>query len=59
VGGHAHKIVSDRGLGFSDQVTLSGSNLPTDTYTANWAFEVDPWLYRAGAGIRFHWLGKQ
>jgi hypothetical protein len=31
--------------------------LPGDTYTFNWRFEVDPWLYRAVLGMRLHWFG--
>ena len=33
--------------------------LPEETFTANWSFEVDPWMYRVGLGLRFHWLGSQ
>lgn len=29
-----------------------------DTYTAQFQFGVDPVAYRAGVGIRFHWLGR-
>ncbi len=33
--------------------------LPEETFTANWSFEVDPWMYRVGLGLRFHWLGSR
>lgn len=29
-----------------------------DTYTADWSFAVNPWAYRGGIGIRFHWIGN-
>ena len=32
--------------------------IPADTYSVRWSFEVDPWMYRAGAGLRFSWLGN-
>lgn len=32
--------------------------IPADTYTANWSHSVDPWIFRAGVGIRFSWLGN-
>jgi hypothetical protein len=28
-------------------------------YSADWAFKVDPWLYRVGLGLRFRWIGEQ
>ena len=30
---------------------------PSD-YSAEWSFEVDPWLYRMGVGLRFRWTGE-
>jgi hypothetical protein len=27
-------------------------------YSADWSFEVDPWLYRVGLGLRFRWTGE-
>ena len=29
----------------------------SDTYDADWSFEVDSWEYRGMLGVRFHWLG--
>lgn len=74
LGGNAYKILGERRVSFSESVTypnpsppnppvpgpppLAPNRIPADTYSANWSFEVDPWLYRAGVGIRFHWLGR-
>jgi hypothetical protein len=68
LGGNAYKILGERSVRFSDSITYPNptastpyaapyGEIPADTYTAEWSFEVDPWLYRAGVGIRFHWLG--
>lgn len=27
-------------------------------YSADWSFEIDPWLYRIGLGFRFRWTGE-
>lgn len=66
VGGEVYRVLGNRAVRFSDsesfpEGTLSGSPpyaLPADTYTANWSYEVDPWLYRGRVGLRFSWLGK-
>ncbi|MGH0030247.1 MAG: hypothetical protein ACQGVC_10680 [Myxococcota bacterium] len=29
-----------------------------DTYTADWSWEADPWLWRTGVGVRIQWLGR-
>jgi hypothetical protein len=34
------------------------ADIGADTYTADFEFGVDDWAYRAGVGIRFHWLGR-
>jgi len=31
---------------------------PEGAYSADWSFEVDPWLYRVGLGLRFRWTGE-
>jgi hypothetical protein len=56
----AYKILGDRELSFASSVNYPTSlgRIPADTYRANWSFSVDPWLYRAGVGIRFSWLGN-
>jgi hypothetical protein len=65
LGGAMYRILGDRIVNLSDTVStdierLSPSvvSLPADTYTANWSFEADPWMYSAAVGIRFHWLGN-
>jgi hypothetical protein len=63
VDGHAYKILGDRKVEWSDSVffpaqTGGGGSLPPTTYTADWSFEVHPWMFRAGLGMRFHWLGR-
>jgi hypothetical protein len=56
----AYKILGDRDLSFTSSVTYDTNlgRIPADTYTANWSFSADPWIYRAGVGIRFSWLGR-
>jgi len=56
-GGAIYKVFGERHVDFSTTQTLTGDGLPEDTYTANFSHEVDPWMYRAGVGIRFSWLG--
>jgi hypothetical protein len=57
-GGAIYKIFGDRSVAFSQTLSLTGDGLPPDTYTANFTHEIDPWMYRAGVGIRFNWLGR-
>jgi hypothetical protein len=56
--GHAYRVLGDRTVDFSDSVTFTDPLGGPDTYVADWSFEVDPWIYRAGLGIRIHWLGN-
>lgn len=56
-GGAIYKIFGERRVDFSATETLTGDGLPPDTYTANFSHEVDPWMYRAGVGVRISWLG--
>jgi hypothetical protein len=69
MGGAAYRILGDRSISLSDSVSFpvgeEGTSptdpsraLPEDTYSANWTFEVDPWLYRAVVGFRLHWYGN-
>lgn len=61
IGGQAYKVLGNRKIEFSDSVTISDSVAglpPTDTYTADWSFEVDPWVYRGWIGVRLRWLGN-
>jgi hypothetical protein len=55
--GNAYKILGERETRMSDTRFYSGDGLPASNYTANWRFEVDPWIYRIGGGIRFGWVG--
>lgn len=47
---------SPPGSGHPPGTSLPGT-LPAADYTANWSFETNPWMFRAGAGVRFQWLG--
>jgi hypothetical protein len=53
---HAYRILGDRSVFLSDSASFDDV-LGTDDYNAAWSFEVDPWMLRAGAGVRFQWLG--
>ncbi len=55
--GHAYRVLGDRTVDFSDSATFTDPLGGPDTYTADWSFEIDPWIYRAGLGFRIHWLG--
>lgn len=41
-------------------LTVEGlpDGIPVDTYTAEWSYEVDPWLYDAEVGLRFSFIGN-
>jgi len=56
--GYAYRVVGDRTVEFSDSQTFTDPLGGPDTYVANWSFEVDPWIYRAGLGFRIKWLGE-
>jgi hypothetical protein len=55
---YAYRVLGDRSIELSQTATLTGDNLPLDVYTADWEHEIEPWMYRGGLGIRFHWLGN-
>jgi hypothetical protein len=66
MGGHAYAIVGDRTISFSssqtytDPISDTGVIPPeSDRATAQFEAKVDPWIYRAHVGIRFHWLGDE
>jgi hypothetical protein len=67
MGGRAYAVLGDRKISFgasktfTDQVSDPGVDPPvkTDRATAQFEVEVDPWIYRAHVGIRFHWLGSE
>jgi hypothetical protein len=58
VGGRAYAIVDDRTISFSATASYD-DQLGTDDATALFEAKVDPWMYRAHVGIRFHYLGNQ
>lgn len=66
LGFNAYAVLGDRKVELSDSLTCgpaapctptTGDPLGTDTYDANWSFEVDPWMFRAGLGLRLRWIG--
>lgn len=57
IGGSVYRILGDRDVAFSTSQTLTGDNLPEDTYHASFTHNINPWMYRAQVGIRFNWLG--
>lgn len=67
MGGRAYAIVGDRTISldavanFTDQLSDPGATPPvmTDRAAAQFEVKVDPWIYRAHVGIRFHWLGSR
>ncbi len=60
VGVHGYYIPGDRDIDFSVSRTYDDVLSPSaavDVNSASWQLRVAPWMYRAGVGIRFHWLG--
>jgi len=57
-GFRAYAIVGDRTISFSAEETFV-DRLGMDRAVAQFEVEVDPWIYRAHVGIRFHWLGSE
>lgn len=53
---HAYRILGDRSVSLSGSASFDDP-LGTADYNAGWSFEVKPWMFRAGAGIRLQWLG--
>jgi hypothetical protein len=58
MGGRAYAIVDDRTISFGTE-EIYDDQLGMDRATAQFEVEVDPWIYRAHVGIRFHWLGSE
>ncbi len=57
-GGRAYRVVGDRKIEFfaaQEYDDLAGN----DVNAARFEVEVDEWIYRAGIGIRFQWLGEE
>lgn len=58
LGGQYYRIISDREVSLSDSQTIGPDTLGAAVqYDADFSFEVDPVIWRANLGIRFHWLG--
>jgi hypothetical protein len=56
IDGHAYRILGDRSIDMSDAEYFDDA-IGTALYTADWTFDVEPWMYRAGLGLRVRWLG--
>jgi hypothetical protein len=57
VGFGGYYIPGDRDIHFSARKKFDDA-LGQDTRVAQWNVRVSPWIYRAGVGIRFQWLGE-
>jgi hypothetical protein len=58
VGGGGYYLIGDRSLSFEAQSTLGPDPVGDAVdYHARHSFRVNPWLYRAGIGLRFAWVG--
>ena len=57
VGGRAYAVLGDRAFAFGTSESFD-DEFGMDTAAAAFAIEVDPWIFRAHAGIRFQWLGR-
>jgi len=49
-----YRALGDRDANITTSQSLSGSNLPPDTYTGRFGIKVDEGFWRAGAGIRLY-----
>ena len=61
LGGGAYAILGNRTIEMSAMESFPDTGRPglgPATTSANWTFEVDPWIYRVAVGIRFHYLGS-
>ncbi len=69
---HAYNILGNRKISMTSSASFPRSpdgtghpptnptapgTLPPADLSGAWTFEVDPWMFRAGGGIRFQWLG--
>ena len=56
---HTYRMFGKRGVDLSITKRVpAGGGFGQDTYTANWSWEADPWMWRTSAGIRIQWLGR-
>ena len=54
----AYKVLGDRTVVLADTATYTDALGGPDEYAARWSATVDPWIFRAGLGMRFQWLGS-
>jgi hypothetical protein len=65
LGARAYYIVDDRTFAFGTAETFNDElraplvPVTDDLAVAGFEVEVDPWMWRAHVGIRFHWLGSR
>lgn len=52
--GAAYAVLGDREIDLSDTQPAVSPGFP-DPHSAVWSFEIDPWIYRASAGVRIQW----
>lgn len=56
-GARFYKILGDRKIALSDGPDSFSDVVGNDEARARFGFEVDPWIYRLGVGLRVTWLG--
>lgn len=56
-GVRVYNILGDREVELSSPVLSFNDPVGNDQTRARFTFEVDPWVYRVGVGMRFQWLG--
>ena len=54
----AYKVLGDRTVELADTATYTDALGGPDEYAARWSATIDPWIFRAGLGMRFQWLGS-
>ena len=56
--GGGYYLLGDRSLAFEAQQTIGNDRLGAPVnYHADFSFRMQPWLYRAGLGLRLSWVG--
>jgi hypothetical protein len=55
--GNAYRNIGNQTIEADDTISVNDA-LGEATYTTTWRLDVDDWIYRAGLGIRFRWVGK-
>jgi hypothetical protein len=56
-GVRVYNILGNRDVEIASPVLSFNDPVGNDQTRARFTFEVDPWVYRVGVGIRFQWLG--